>query len=622
MNKSQIYYNEYNLFLEKELKNTSLENTLNKSNILFTISEFLKLDEDTWIINLINHVNKIMKEYPSKSQIKAWYDCFYVLKIELNKLTYHPKTYLIFEYELHRERGRRPDVLLLSGNTVFILEFKQHSNYTLAQIDQAKGYASDLKSYHKETHNLNVKTLLILTGSKKGYEKLDDIIVSSSNLIYNLFKNKLSEPFNNIQEWYDSQYLKSPSIIQSARLFYEKEELPQINKASSAGIQETISTIKNIVHNENNNYNLIVVTGVPGAGKTLVGLNYVHNEKIKNATFLSGNGPLVQVLQSTLNSNTFVQGVHGYLKTHSNLNKIPPEDVIVFDEAQRAWDSDQVKAKLRGDFSEPTELIKIAENKKSFTIIALVGEGQEIYLGEESGMELWNDAISNFSSKNWNIYGSDKLSYIFKNNYNIQENLNLTVSLRTHCALTLQEFINNIISNNIKQAKKNFTQLKTEQYPIYITQELNWAKSYVKERYDNDETKTYGLIASSKGSSLIGFGVNNSYNSQPNANVYFTQKNNKRYCNKLEDCVTEFSCQGLELDFPIVCWDNDFLYEDNQWKDKIPNHKAKNSLQLRKNTYRVLLTRGRDGMIIYIPPKIELKSIFDLFLDVGLPVLK
>lgn len=586
---------------------------------IYSILDFLETSKEEWLNILKEHVTAVMNEIPSESQIRAWEDCFNVLQREFQKIECHQETYFVFEYELHRERGRRPDVLLLSGSVIYVLEFKQHNGYTQAQVDQADAYARDLKHYHLASHELEVKPLLILTGAHHQYIKIGNVSVASSDVLFKGFENKLQTPFvQNIDNWFNSIYEPLPSIMQAARIFYDNNDLPQIKKAASAGIPNTVSAIQDIVNNNEQRYNLILITGVPGAGKTLVGLNYVHTEKEKKATFLSGNGPLVQVLQYTLKGKEYVRDIHGYIKTHSNLDIVPPENIVVFDEAQRAWDSKQVQAKKRGTLSEPMDLIRIAENKDNFTIIALIGEGQEIYLGEESGIQLWDEAINSFAKKQWNIYGPNKLQNIFSNNYAINSNLDLTVSLRTHAAMKLQDFVNTLIDNNINSAKKAYCELKSEQYPIYLTRNLDSAKAYVIDRYREEPNKTYGLIASSKGSILKGLGVNNGFGGQPRADIYFAMSDNPRYCRKLTDCVTEFACQGLELDFPIVCWDDDLLYQNNTWIDTKPNWKANDSLQLRKNTYRVLLTRGRDGMIIFIPNEAVLNSVFELFSKFGL----
>ena len=580
---------------------------------IYSISDFLKTDINDWRQVLVDHVTNVMGEVPGDSQIRAWDDCFNVLQNEFTKMDFHEETYLIFEYELHRERGRRPDVLLLSGNTLYVLEFKQHGQPNLAQIDQAAAYARDLQHYHLATHNLEVKILLVLTGTEEYVKTYNNVLILSRDKISNYFLNKLDQPFSqNIEEWFKSPYEPLPSIVEAAKIFFEDEELPQINRASSAGIPKTLESIHTIIDNTDdlNPYNLILITGVPGAGKTLVGLNYVHSEKSKIASFLSGNGPLVNVLQATLNVKSFVQGLLGFKKTYTDLSHTPREDVIVFDEAQRAWDHNR----MTGPYSEPEVLIRIGENKGHFTIIALIGEGQEIHRGEEGGIELWDRAINNFAKANWKIFGPDKLFDKFSNNYTIMNNLDLTVSLRTHAAKSLQLLVNTLMENNLSTTKSALELLYEEGYTLYLTRDLELAKSYATRRYVDEVEKTFGLIASSQGNYLkqaerIHKGFGNEIN-------YFVNGDCKSY----KECATEFACQGLELDFPIVCWDDDLIYENNTWRDTRPNPSVQDSMQLRINTYRVLLTRGRDGMIIYIPPHEVFNSTFELFQELGVKI--
>jgi len=586
------------------------------NNTIYTISKFLNTNKDTWLHSLISHVTKVMADAPGDSQIRAWKDCFDVLQSALRKVSFDPHTYLIFEYVLHRERGRRPDVLLLTGNTVYVLEFKQHGKPTLAQIDQASAYGRDLKHYHFSTHDLEVNTLLILTGAEQ-YEKIyNNVLILSRDKLSDHFQDKISEPFiQDIDKWFKGPYEPLPSIVLAAKIFFYNEELPQINRASSAGIPKTLKSIETIINNTNESspYNLILITGVPGAGKTLVGLKYVHSENNKIASFLSGNGPLVNVLQASLNNDkSFVQGLLGFKRTYADLSEAPREDVIVFDEAQRAWDHNQ----MSGAYSEPEVLVRIAENKEHFTIVALIGEGQEIHKGEEGGIELWNRAINNFAEKNWKIFGPEKLFNDFSNNYTIVDNFNLTISLRTHAAKSLQLFINMLMDNNLLGSKSALKLLYDEGYTLYLTRNLELAKSYTKRRYLDAIEKTFGLISSSQGGYLKvvekiqkGFG---------NEIKYFVNHD----CKNFNECATEFACQGLELDFPIVCWDDDLLYQNGTWRDTRPNQAVFDSLQLRINTYRVLLTRGRDGMIIYLPPHEVFDSTFSLLQDVGLKIRK
>ena len=600
---------------------------------VYNIRDFLKINVSTWGEGLKEHVNACMGEEASYSQRKAWFDSFNILRSQLKKI---PQTKgfdnakIIFEYELPRERGRRPDVLILSGDNLLVLEFKGYSNENAAQIDQAKHYARDLKNYHEKSHNLNIIPFLVLASAKDVNKVVDNVIIVSGDMLSKVIIEYISGGFLNVREWFYSDYAPLPNLIQSAQLIFKENAFPQIKKASSAGIPETLKLLNEIVlkAKQNSTHHLVLISGVPGAGKTLVGIQFVfesYKQDIEQkAVLLSGNGPLVNVLQASLQNRNFVQAVHGFLKEYAHSTRIPSEDVLIYDEAQRAWDSKKVAQSRRvGSNSEPADFITIASKKNYCVIVGLIGVGQEIHLGEESGLSLWSEAINN-SPKDWSIHCPGKFKSYFDKSI-IEENdaFNLTTSLRTHQALMLQNWVEYLLENKLDNLKQATITLSNEEYPIYLTRDLNIAKSYLIEKYTGEEDKTYGLIASSKSKILPLYGVRNDYNSSKTfkPSQYYVDVSNSAYCRNFNTVVTEFACQGLELDMPIVAWDIDFIYQD-KWHDKYPNHKAKNSFELRKNSYRVLLTRGRDGMIIFVPDDIRLNTTFDFLKNNGCKILE
>ncbi|WP_111709154.1 DNA/RNA helicase domain-containing protein [Lutibacter citreus] len=596
---------------------------------VYSIYSFLKVDVSTWGSLLKEHHIDCMDEPASYSQRKAWFDCYNILIEEFTKLDLSrdlaENVFVIFEYELPRERGRRPDVLLLSGNNLIVLEFKGYSLENQAQIDQAKHYARDLRNYHEQSHKLNVIPVLVLAAATEVNHISDEVqIISRDNL--HLFLESLTETrFKNINAWFESEYAPLPSLIQSAQLLFKENEFPQIKRAQSIGIPLVLEKLDQIIQKSNleKTHNLALITGVPGAGKTLVGLQFVFEKyvqnKIQTGVFLSGNGPLVKVLQFSLGNNHFVQSVHGFLKQYAHSDKNPSENVIIYDEAQRAWDSEKVSNSRRDSKNaEPTDFINIGNRKNHCLLVGLIGEGQEIYLGEESGIGLWSDAVEQ-SKVNWTIHCPEKLQNNFqKSNVEIVKEFNLTKSLRTHQALTLQSWVENLLEGNFVTSKSLASKLFEEGYPIYVTRELEKAKSYVKLKYDKEPNKTFGLISSSKSKILPKYGVKNDYNSSKIFSVsqYYVESGCPFYCRNLTSVVTEFGCQGLELDMPILAWEGDWVY-NNGWIDRVPNKKAKNSNKLRMNSYRVLLTRGRDGLIIFVPNENILNNTYQVLLDAG-----
>jgi hypothetical protein len=204
----------------------------------------------------------------------------------------------------------------------------------------------------------------------------------------------------------------------------------------------------------------------------------------------------------------------------------------------------------------------------------------------------------------------------------VVDEFNLTTSLRTHQALTLQSWVEQLLDNEISKANELALELVNEAYPIYITRNLEAAKAHVRTKYLDEPIKTYGLVATSKNKLLPNFGVLNDFNSSKSFSVsqYYVDNKHSAYCSNLNSVVTEFGCQGLELDMPILAWDADFIYE-NGWKNTVPNSKAKNADKLRKNSCRVLLTRGRDGLVIFVPNNAKLDSTYNVLLRAGCKML-
>ncbi len=599
-----------------------------------TIDEFLEVDKSSWLKSLQSYHFDVMNEFASSSQVRAWQNCYNVLKKEFEQLaSASKKDYVIFEYELPRERGRRPDVIVLSNNCVIVFEFKDKNIIQKADIDQTKAYARDLSNYHQESHNKNVIPFLVLTKANELFDEVNTVSVISPDHLYDSYQELLSNSNStkvDINSWLQSDYDPLPSLIQAARELFENESLPQIRRAQSNGIPETLATLSAIAKRaqENHEKHLALITGVPGAGKTLVGLQFVYSShylnrmKANNAVFLSGNGPLIKVLQHALKNKIFVQDVHGFLRTYGgDSEQIPNENIWIYDEAQRAWDSERVNQKRGHGRSEPLDFLYIGEKKSDWSLmIGLIGTGQEIHLGEEGGLLQWNDALENVPS-DWVVSCPSKISSIFSNASEVQihNELNLNKTLRSHLAEELHSWVNLILESKIKEASNVAESVKKKGFDMYCTRDLQAAKDYVIYRYSGLEDKRYGILASSKAKKT---GVHNEYSWTRNfrpGSWYNDHPSSKHSCCQLEEVATEFACQGLELDFPIVCWGNDLRWNDKSQLVplKQPRSKAKNPNKLRINSYRVLLTRGRDGFVIFIPDISEMDETYNQVVKAG-----
>lgn len=562
---------------------------------------------------------------------------------------------IIFEYIIPRI-GKRIDNVLIVNNIIFLLEFKVgetiYNNYA---IDQILDYALDLKNFHKESHNKLIVPILICSDAVEKNNSISlyedrivcPLICNKLNLKENIVQiiNKFTEKSFNYNEWENSIYKPTPTIIEAAQALYSNHTVEEISRCDSGTYNLSITTkkINEIIDysKAKNRKTICFITGVPGAGKTLAGINIANErhkfEENEHAVFLSGNYPLVAVLQEALardeknKSNitkkealrrvsAFIQIIHHYRDTYVDNEVIPTEKVVIFDEAQRAWTKDQIAnfmARKKGvpnfEYSEPEFLISTLDRHKDWAvIICLVGGGQEINTGE-AGLVEWFESLKR-SFNHWDVYISNMImdnEYIrgqaisqLTNGLNVQieENLHLITCIRSFRSENVSLFVKHLLDNNILEAQKLFTSLG--QYPIKITRNLDNAKLWIKNKARGSER--YGLLASSKALRLKAVGI--FVKNELSAPSYFLeQKNDVRSSYYLEDCATEFDVQGLELDWSIVAWDADFRYNGCEWTyynfngSKWNHIKDESNKLYLKNAYRVLLTRARQGMIIYVP---------------------
>lgn len=596
------------------------------------ISHLFNITKNEWHKTMWDNYIVMVGEAPSQEQVEAWDDC-YDKSLPFLKACTKFNCNIIFEYLMPREGGRRPDVLLLSGSRLFVLEYKMKERFSQADLDQVSAYARDLKYYHSTSHGLEVIPILVPTKVDGKYRKYNDIYACTPDKLEELILPLLTRSQEiDLDDWLAGEYVPLPSLVNAAQTIYKNEDLPYIRKANSVGIPEAVETLINITNEAKDKGKriLALVTGVPGAGKTLLGLDYVHkthNGDDQSSVFLSGNGPLVEVLQDALKSKTFVGSLRNYIKEYGiHKRGVPTEHITVFDEAQRSWDKSQVLEKHHVNKSEPDLIIEIAERIPDWSVmLGLVGEGQEIHNGEEAGIAQWRDAIK-AGSKQWMVVCPPKLENIFKDICEVKtfDKLDLNVSLRSHLADDVSKWVASLLYEDVEEATYISKNIHNQGFNMYITRNLSRAKNYCRKRYENNTIKRYGLVCSSKANILRRYGVDNSYKTTKSLKVgpwYNEPAGNVNSCCQLEKVVTEFSCQGLELDMPIVCWGEDLLWDDKNWKKFDGKSKCRDPHQIRLNSYRVLLTRGRDGFILYVPDDMTLNDTYETLKQAGLKEL-
>lgn len=619
-----------------------------------TVTNFLKQSSKE-ILGII-HSNDVSVE-TTIQQSNTWEIEVDILKSQLADFE---EGRIIFEYTIPR-MGKRVDVVLLYKNIVYLLEFKcGDKEYKPSTYNQVYDYALDLRNFQKESHDKLLVPIMISTKAPVKNCVINDVshiiepISCNAENIGDYIK-KVANQFNENEfdyiNWENSEYLPTPTIVEAAQALYRGHNVRDITRSDAGAKNLTVTTeeINKIIEysKQNKRKSICFVTGVPGAGKTLVGLNIAIQrsdaEKGEHAVFLSGNFPLVKVLQEALardkvlqekekgvklskkdalrSTSAFIQIIHKYRDSFVGNKNVPPERIAIFDEAQRSWTHEMLEkfmATKKGipefPYSEPEFLISTMDRHDDWgVIICLVGGGQEINTGE-AGLPEWFDSIKK-SFPDWDVYitpqlnddeyrrGRDWSGMISGLNIYEKTDLHLATSVRSFRTPDLAAFVKAVLDVEKNDAKELYGRIK-DKYPFVITRDLNKAKDWVRSK--SQGTTRYGLIASSGALRLKpeGIFVKNEIAVE---NWFLNEKEDVRSSYMLEDVVTEFDIQGLEIDYSVFAWDADFRFVNGEWTynsfvgNKWTNVGSEDKRIYLKNTYRVLLTRARQGVVIFIP---------------------
>ena len=584
---------------------------------------------------------------------------------------------ILLEYEIPR-LASRIDAVIIADDLIFVIEFKYDRNrFELADLRQAEDYALDLNDFHLESRDRKIIPILLAPKANSSHVRIvvkpllnvqqclkanEDDLVYILNSCYSAFHDNLSKAIDPLK-WEHSEYQPTPTIIQAAKALFAGQKVEDISKTGADSINLTKTTkflIEAIKEARIKDKKIICfVTGVPGAGKTLVGLNIIHEKEEFggddfNTAYFSGNGPLINVLREALSRDHLkreiqlykpgqirptkglskhkikakIQNLHLFIKGGIRKQTPPDERIVVFDEAQRCWDATHFYNKSKQNENRERnafEIVKKPEAELLFdimnrhegwaVIIALVGGGQEINTGE-AGIAEWGKVIESTHS-NWEVYISPELliggsstsgQTLFKDlpkNVIVHKNedLHLKVSQRSFRTDNLNAWVNAVIDNNPKQALELASSLHAL-YPIFITRDIEKAKQWLKDKITG--TKRIGLVASSGGLRLKPYGIN-VREELDEALWFLNDEKDIRSSYYLELVATEFKVQGLELDWVGICWDADLRRRKDNWDFKRfsgthwQNSNSKTDHQFVLNTYRVLMTRAREGIIIFVP---------------------
>ena len=619
-----------------------------------SIPGFIRDNSTSIIGQLVKHSFEV-----NKDQSDAWENQISELQNRLEKCGMEGD--IIFEYDIVR-LGKRIDVILLIRHMVFSLEFKNGKDiFTAQDAQQAEDYAIDIKNFHKESEDLYVCPILIATKAEP-YKKVQssgcypdkqihlqreniETLIPKVSSIVDLYGEDKEIDF---EKWFNSPYYPTPTIVAAAVEAYSSHNLSQI--AQSEAGQENINLceekINEVINKAQTNKRKCVcfVTGVPGAGKTLVGLDVVAknmDEGKKNlSVYLSGNGPLVEVLREALKRsvkakkqfnreteaaiNTLIQSSYAFKKDNASHNHATPENILIFDEAQRVWNKEKMTSKHKENplmaVSEPHLLFSIMDRHQDWAVmICLVGLGQDIYDGEVGINEWFRCGIEDF--KEWELYYSPEIfGQVEDKNINREmiegcerchpiPELHLKTSIRSFRADKQCQFVDALLDNKPDEAKVVYN-IISEKYPIYITRDYETAKNWVRNQVRGSQRS--GVLACSSAQRLKPEGIYVPTDIDVK-NWFLAPSDDLRSSNMLEIVASEFKVQGLEIDWAIVCWDADlrrkvgkndweyYSFRGTRWNRRNKPEQKRYLL----NSYRVLLTRARQGMILFVPKGVD-----------------
>lgn len=590
------------------------------------------------------------------------------------------------EFEIPR-RSRRIDAVILAADLIFLLEWKVGAErFDRAAIWQVEQYALDLRDFHEGSRGRVIVPILTATNARPAetpwltetdrlVQPVRTVAPASLSIAINDALAALSgrtAPLDGAT-WAQSAYRPTPTIVEAAQRLYEQHDVRDISLSGAQNLDLTVAAIIELIETcrREHRRGIAFITGAPGSGKTLAGLQVVHAPELMNSgeaagVFLSGNMPLVNVIRAALTNSearrgrrkqeaqrevsTFIQ--HAYAFRNDYVREgVPHEHVILFDEAQRAWDRKRMVSWTRKqiDRSEPEILLDVMSRHSDWAVVvAMVGSGQEINSGE-AGLGEWGRALVD-SHPDWIVRASPAVlpgspteppgGRLFDTaptrvQLTADDRLHLQMNVRSPRAERLNQWVDALLDLRLSDARDAMPDAR--EFPMAFTRSLDTAKAWLRDHCDPEQRM--GLLASADARRLRAWGLDTrTLRSEKSWDEWFLlPRGDVRSSDQLEVVATNFDCQGLEIDWAGVCWGNDLIAAagDRSWRVRRfqGSRWMKPNDELRRyilNGYRVVLTRARRGQIIWVPrpdgtdttlPSGDFDEIADLLTAVGVPCL-
>jgi hypothetical protein len=590
------------------------------------------------------------------AQLRAWLWEIEVLRAAASVL---PRGWrLLLEYPLIR-LGRRLDGVIVGDRAVFVIEFK-HSQTGFAETarEQVLDYALDLRDFHAGCRDIVLVPLLVAARGRparvqfsllqRGVTSVFDCLPAGLGALLTELAAPLAAGAIDIDAWEYAPYRPVPTIIEAAQAVYARHGVEEIRaaRADTFNLSRTTAAILQAAGEAkaHNRHIAVFVTGIPGAGKTLCGLNAVF-AGVLDAVFLTGTLPMVYVLKAAIAQDakaarrgetaraakSGIQSITGFLRQYLASDTAPAERMIVFDEAQRAWDFAYGARKFGLAQSEAALVLDIMRRHADYGVmVGLIGQGQEINTGE-AGLAEWGRALA--ARPEWQVraapdalsparIGRQRLFETAPAGLVMDDALHLGVAIRNVRAESAARWVDAVLRGAAGEAAA----LAGADLPFLLTRSQAALRAGLRARTRG--RRRMGLVCSSGAKRLVAEGLWPRFehmNEAVVANWFLKPRGDVRGSDALEIPATEFACQGLELDNVGLCWDGDLIWSGgwvargfigNGWQIRA----RADARDYRLNTYRVLLTRARAETIIYVPRGDETDptrapSVFDAIAD-------
>ncbi|TVR00623.1 MAG: DUF2075 domain-containing protein [Deltaproteobacteria bacterium] len=571
--------------------------------------------------------------------------------------------HVVLEYDLRR-RGLRIDAVLLAPGVIVVLEFKR-SAVGAASLDQVTHYAANLLEFHEETRALCGEGMVLvpIVVRTRG-EAATDLAAQAGwwhapfspiwarpltcdadglpdALRTALALRKATTPIEPTR-WVQSRFAPSSTILDAAISLYGQHEVSAIREHASP-VEEIRACTAEVAERvqrslEGGERIVVLVSGAPGAGKTLVALNLAFDPRFREeAVFVTGNAPLVEVLQEaleqsyrasrraheavvasgyaredareTIRNSTFkIVKAHRFLGERGRNTASSDGRVVLFDEAQRTYEKGRrVLGQPLADHEADLILQALEHSyRDGLAVVAMLGQNQAINTGER-GAIAWFEAAQR---RGWRIVVSDEtlhLPELAEDNRwadhpsrDRLERGHLGHSMRFYRNAGLERWVHHLLEDEPGEAARIAATLDAEGHTVWVTRDLERARQWIRSRRMGEERA--GIIASSQARRLAAHGLHVDHKPRI-ADWMLKPTGDPRSGNMLESVQNQYQIQGLELDWSLVAWGADLRRETKGWSAyrlRGANWTNDNALDVAKNTYRVLLTRARKGMVVFV----------------------